>query len=117
MLHQTIRHDPPTAEPLLRAGRFEVRHMTVPPGETLGARGHYHRSEHWVAVAGAGELHMNGARQALHENAAVFVPAGRVYAIANTGKVDLHLIEIRTGVYLGDDDEFRPGDPVDYAAE
>lgn len=103
--------------PLMRSGRFEVRHRIVPPGAALDLRGHFHRSEHWVAVSGAGEVRVDGVTRALHENASAFVPAGTAYAIENTGKVDLHLIEIRTGAYLGDDDVFNPAGPVAFAAE
>lgn len=91
---------------LMRGDRFEVRHRRIAPGERLSLRGHFHRAEHWIAVAGAGSITMNGRTMPLHEASGAFVPAGTLYAIENTGRVDLHLIEVRLGGYLEDDDRF-----------
>jgi mannose-1-phosphate guanylyltransferase / mannose-6-phosphate isomerase len=40
----------------------------------------------------------------LHENESVYVPSGAKRRLENPGKIDLELIEMQTGSYLGEDD-------------
>ena len=41
------------------------------------------------------------------ENQSVYIPLGAVHRLENPGKVNLHLIEVQTGAYLGEDDIIR----------
>ncbi|WP_437365141.1 hypothetical protein [Inquilinus limosus] len=43
----------------------------------------------------------------LRENEAVYLPIGTDHKLENPGKIDLELIEVRTGPYLGEDDVVR----------
>ena len=41
------------------------------------------------------------------ENQSIYVPLGAVHRMENPGKVPMVLIEVQTGVYLGEDDIIR----------
>jgi mannose-6-phosphate isomerase-like protein (cupin superfamily) len=43
----------------------------------------------------------------LQENQSIYLPQGCVHRLANPGKIDLELIEVQTGSYLGEDDILR----------
>ena len=93
--------------PLTEQGRFKVRHLIIQPGQSLGLQSHFHRSEHWLAVAGSGRVTLNGTSRDLFESQSIDIPIGAAHKIENHGKVDLHLIEVQSGTYLGEDDIIR----------
>ncbi len=93
--------------PLTEQGRFKVRHLVIQPGQSLGLQSHFHRSEHWLAVSGSGRVTIDGCSRDLFESQSVDIPIGARHRIENHGKVDLHLIEVQTGAYLGEDDITR----------
>ena len=41
------------------------------------------------------------------ENQSVYIPLGAVHRMENPGKVDMVLIEVQTGIYLGENDIIR----------
>ena len=87
--------------------RFHVKHLKVKPGERTALQKHYHRAEHWVVVQGTAKV-TNGDRSYLvSENESTFIPLGAAHRIENPGKIDLHLIEVRSGNYLDEDDVVR----------
>ncbi|PML61253.1 mannose-1-phosphate guanylyltransferase/mannose-6-phosphate isomerase [Vibrio breoganii] len=87
--------------------RFHVKHLIVKPGESTATQMHYHRAEHWVVVQGTAKV-LNGEKSyILSENESTYVAIGSPHKIENPGKVDLHLIEVRTGNYLEEDDIVR----------
>ncbi len=50
----------------------------------------------------------NGDKQImLTENQSTYIPIGVIHALENPGKVDLELIEVQSGSYLGEDDIVR----------
>jgi mannose-1-phosphate guanylyltransferase / mannose-6-phosphate isomerase len=65
---------------------------------------HHHRAEHWVVVRGTARVTIGDKVQMLHENESVYVPIGTRHRLENPGKIDLELIEVQTGSYLGEDD-------------
>jgi len=79
----------------------------VRPGGRLSLQKHYHRAEHWIVVRGAAEVTLNGASQFVHENESIYLPIGSDHRLANPGKINLELIEVQTGSYLGEDDIVR----------
>ncbi|WP_273867226.1 mannose-1-phosphate guanylyltransferase/mannose-6-phosphate isomerase [Serratia odorifera] len=87
--------------------RFQVRRITVKPGEKLSLQMHHHRSEHWVVVSGTAKVHTDGKTQLISENESIYIPLGVVHALENPGKINLDLIEIQSGTYLGEDDIIR----------
>lgn len=92
---------------LTEQDRFKVRHLTIHPGRRISLQSHFHRSEHWVAVSGAGRVTIDDEISVLYESQSVDIPIGIRHRIENHGKVDLHLIEVQSGAYLGDDDIVR----------
>ena len=87
--------------------RYQVKRIVVKPQGRLSLQKHFHRAEHWVVVKGAAEVTLDGAVTLVHENESVYLPIGSVHRLANPGKIDLELIEVQTGSYLGEDDIVR----------
>jgi len=87
--------------------RYQVKRITVKPGAKLSVQMHHHRSEHWVVVSGSARVTNGENTFLLSENQSTFIPAGVVHALENPGKVDLELIEVQVGSYLGEDDIVR----------
>ncbi|MEM9267438.1 MAG: mannose-1-phosphate guanylyltransferase/mannose-6-phosphate isomerase, partial [Pseudomonadota bacterium] len=94
-------------ETLALGGRFQVKQIMVPPGKKLSLQSHVHRSEHWIVVAGTATVTIDDEVKLVSENQSVYIPLGAVHRLENPGKVDLHLIEVQTGAYLGEDDIIR----------
>ena len=87
--------------------RYQVKRITVKPGAKLSLQMHHHRSEHWVVVYGTARVTNGGSTFLLAENESTYIPAGVVHALENPFKVDLELIEVQSGSYLGEDDIVR----------
>ena len=90
-----------------RGARYQVKRIVVKPGQRLSLQKHYHRAEHWVVVSGTAEVTLDAAVKVVHENESIYLPIGSVHRLANPGKIDLELIEVQTGSYLGEDDIIR----------
>ncbi len=90
--------------------RYQVKRIVVRAGGRLSLQKHYHRAEHWIVVRGAAEVTLNGTVQLVHENESIYLPIGSDHRLANPGKIDLELIEVQTGSYLGEDDIVRMED-------
>lgn len=91
-------------------GRYQVKQITVKPGKTLSLQRHHHRSEHWVVVSGTAEVTLQDATYLLGENESTYIPLGKVHRLNNPGIIDLELIEVQSGSYLGEDDIERLSD-------
>ena len=91
-------------ETLCLGGRFQVKRIMVKPGGVLSLQSHVHRSEHWVVVAGTARVTVGDQVKLLTENQSVYIPLGEIHRLENPGKVDMYLIEVQTGAYLGEDD-------------
>jgi len=87
--------------------RFQVKRITVKPGEKLSLQMHYHRAEHWVVVKGTAIVECNGEEKLLTENQSTFIPIGATHRLTNPGKVPLELVEVQSGAYVGEDDIVR----------
>ena len=94
-------------ETLALGERFQVKQIMVKPGGQLSLQSHVHRSEHWVVVAGSARVTVDDDVRLLGENESVYIPLGAVHRLENPGKVELHLIEVQSGAYLGEDDIVR----------
>ena len=87
--------------------RFQVKRIVVKQGGRLSLQMHHHRAEHWVVVRGTARVTIDDTVKTLHENESVYVPSGARHRLENPGKIDLELIEVQTGSYLGEDDIVR----------
>jgi mannose-1-phosphate guanylyltransferase/mannose-6-phosphate isomerase len=87
--------------------RFQVKRITVKPGEKLSLQMHHHRAEHWVVVSGTARVTCGDKISLLSENESTYIPIGMNHRLENPGKVPLHIIEVQSGSYLGEDDIVR----------
>lgn len=87
--------------------RFQVKRITVNPGGKLSLQMHHHRAEHWVVVSGTARVTCGDQVSLLTENESTYIPIGMNHRLENPGKVPLHLIEVQSGSYLGEDDIVR----------
>ncbi|MFC0340673.1 mannose-1-phosphate guanylyltransferase/mannose-6-phosphate isomerase [Paracoccus niistensis] len=94
-------------ETLVMGERFQVKRIVVHPGASLSLQSHVHRSEHWIVVSGTAKVTVDDKVSLVTENQSIYVPLGAVHRMENPGKVPMVLIEVQTGVYLGEDDIIR----------
>ena len=87
--------------------RFQVKRIIVKPGASLSLQMHHHRAEHWVVVCGTAQVHVDGQERILGENMSSYIPLGAKHRLVNPGHIDLEIIEIQSGSYLGEDDIVR----------
>ena len=87
--------------------RFKVKRITVNPGARLSLQMHHHRAEHWIVVKGTAKVTKDDEHILLTENQSTYIPVGSVHALENPGLVNLELIEVQSGSYLGEDDIVR----------
>ncbi|HEX7643189.1 MAG TPA: mannose-1-phosphate guanylyltransferase/mannose-6-phosphate isomerase [Burkholderiaceae bacterium] len=97
-------------EGLDSGNRFQVKRIMVKPGGKLSLQMHHHRAEHWVVVAGTARVTRGDNVTLLTENESTYIPIGTPHRLENVGKVPLHLIEVQSGSYLGEDDIVRLDD-------
>jgi mannose-1-phosphate guanylyltransferase/mannose-6-phosphate isomerase len=90
-----------------QGGRYQVKRIVVKPAGKLSLQLHHHRAEHWVVVRGTARVTVGNEIKTLHENESVYIPIGSTHRLENPGKIDLELIEVQTGSYLGEDDIVR----------
>ena len=94
-------------ESLALGPRFQVKRIHVHPGAALSLQSHHHRAEHWIVVEGTARVTIDAQVQLVSENQSVFIPLGAKHRLENPGKVNMVLIEVQTGTYLGEDDIIR----------
>ncbi|WOD06194.1 mannose-1-phosphate guanylyltransferase/mannose-6-phosphate isomerase [Marinomonas sp. GJ51-6] len=90
--------------------RHQVKRIMVKPGEKLSVQMHHHRAEHWVVVSGTAKVQNGDKEILLTENESTYIPVGVVHALENPGKIQLELVEVQSGSYLGEDDIVRFSD-------
>jgi mannose-1-phosphate guanylyltransferase/mannose-1-phosphate guanylyltransferase/mannose-6-phosphate isomerase len=87
--------------------RFQVKRLMVKPGHQLSLQMHHHRAEHWVVVSGTARVTVGEQQVLLSENQSTYIPLGQMHRLHNPGKVPLHIVEVQSGSYLGEDDIVR----------
>ena len=87
--------------------RFQVKRLMVHPGGVLSLQLHHHRAEHWIVVSGVARITRGDEVFLLEENQSTYIPLGVRHRIENPGKIPLHIIEVQSGSYLGEDDIVR----------
>jgi mannose-1-phosphate guanylyltransferase/mannose-6-phosphate isomerase len=87
--------------------RYQVKLITVKPGQKLSLQMHHHRAEHWIVVSGTAKVTLGKDEIMLSENQSTYIPLGVTHALENPGKIPLELIEVQSGSYLGEDDIVR----------
>ena len=106
-LHRTVHRPWGTYTVLEESARFKIKRIEVKPGGKLSLQMHHHRSEHWVVVNGMAKV-TNGEFEVLvNTNESTYIPPGHKHRLENVGVVDLVMIEVQSGEYLGEDDIVR----------
>ena len=94
-------------ESIDKGERFQVKRIMVKPGEKLSSQMHHHRAEHWIVVSGTAKVIVENKETLFAENQSTYIPLGKSHRLENPGKIPLHLIEVQSGAYLGEDDIVR----------
>lgn len=107
LLHRTV-HRPWGSYTTLEEGeRFKIKRIVVKPGASLSLQMHHHRSEHWIVVTGMARVFNDDREFMLNTNESTFISAGHKHRLENPGVIDLVMIEVQSGDYLGEDDIVR----------
>jgi mannose-1-phosphate guanylyltransferase len=106
-LHKTVSRPWGTYTVLEEGPRFKIKRIVVKPGASLSLQMHHHRSEHWIVVKGAAKVTNNEVESMVYSNQSTYIPAGNRHRLENPGKLELVLIEVQSGEYVGEDDIVR----------
>jgi mannose-1-phosphate guanylyltransferase/mannose-6-phosphate isomerase len=106
-LHREVFRPWGSYDSIDQSDRYQVKRITVNPGQKLSVQMHHHRAEHWVVVSGTARVWLGDKEVLLTENQSTYIPVGVVHALENPGKIPLELIEVQSGAYLGEDDIVR----------
>jgi mannose-1-phosphate guanylyltransferase/mannose-6-phosphate isomerase len=105
--HLTVHRPWGTYRSIHHGDRVQVKHIMVKPGAKLSLQMHHHRAEHWVVVTGTAKIVRGNEEITLFEDQSTYIPLGTAHRLENPGKIPLHLIEVQSGSYLGEDDIVR----------
>jgi mannose-1-phosphate guanylyltransferase / mannose-6-phosphate isomerase len=106
-LHRTVARPWGTYTVLQEGSRFKIKRIEVKPGQTLSLQMHHHRSEHWIVVSGTAKVTCDDKTFLVAANASTYIPIGTKHRLENPGVMQLVMIEVQCGDYLGEDDIVR----------
>lgn len=106
-LHRTVHRPWGTFTVLEEGERFKIKRIEVNPGARLSLQMHHHRNEHWIVVSGMARITNGESEVLLGTNQSTYIPAGNKHRLENPGVVNLVIIEVQSGEYLGEDDITR----------
>ena len=108
--HRTVARPWGTYTVLLEGPRFKIKRIEVKPRQALSLQMHHHRSEHWIVVSGTARVTCDDRTFLVSANESTYIPIGGTHRLENPGVVDLVMIEVQCGDYLGEDDIVRFSD-------
>lgn len=106
-LHREVFRPWGSYDSIDQGDRFQVKRLVVKPGACMSLQLHHHRAEHWIVVSGTARITRGDETFLLEENQSTYIPLGTRHRIENPGKIPLHIIEVQSGGYLGEDDIVR----------
>jgi mannose-1-phosphate guanylyltransferase/mannose-6-phosphate isomerase len=106
-MHREVHRPWGSYDSIEHGERYQVKRLSVKPGASMSLQLHHHRAEHWIVVSGTAQITRGEETFILEENQSTFIPLGAKHRIANPGKIPLHIIEVQSGSYLGEDDIVR----------
>ncbi|MBL6821015.1 MAG: mannose-1-phosphate guanylyltransferase/mannose-6-phosphate isomerase [Luminiphilus sp.] len=106
-IHQKVFRPWGSYESLVVGEQFQVKRLTVNPGQTLSLQLHHQRAEHWVIVSGEAHVTRGDEHLVLGPDESTYIPIGMKHRLANLGEAPLEVIEVQSGSYLGEDDIVR----------
>ena len=86
---------------------YQVKRITVAPGEKLSLQYHHKRAEHWIVVQGRALVQIGDEELVTNSGDYRYIPLGEKHRLTNIGDEELVLIEVQVGDYLGEDDIVR----------
>ncbi len=102
--HRTVHRPWGSYTVLEDAADCKVKRLVVRPGGVLSLQRHQHRNEHWSVVAGQATVRIGDSEQLLGPGQTARISAGQLHRLENRGQSDVHIIEVQTGSYFGEDD-------------
>lgn len=106
-IHLSV-HRPWGAYTVLEEGRgYKIKSIVVAPGKRLSLQKHFHRNEHWVVVSGTAKVQNGDKELVIGTNESTYIKAGEIHRLENPGLIDLVMIEVQVGEYVGEDDIVR----------
>lgn len=106
-IHRTAHRPWGTYTVLEEGSRYKIKRIVVKPGASLSLQMHHHRSEHWIVVSGMARVVNGEGEKFVATNESTYIPAGHRHRVSNPGVLDLVMIEVQSGEYLGEDDIVR----------
>lgn len=85
----------------------KVKRLVVKPGGVLSLQMHHRRAEHWTVISGVAKVRLGEREFLLEPNESTYIPVETQHRLENPGTEDVHLIEVQTGGYFGEDDIIR----------
>jgi len=107
IIHRQVYRPWGSYEGVVSGPRFQVKRIEVNPGARLSLQMHHHRAEHWIVVSGTAKVTRGEETFLLSENQSTYIPLGMVHRLENPGTLNLEIIEVQSGSYLGEDDIVR----------
>lgn len=106
-IHRRVHRPWGSYEGVDKGERFQVKRISVKPGASLSLQMHHHRAEHWIVVSGTARVTRGDESFLVSENESTYIPLGTTHRLENPGRVQLEMIEVQSGTYLGEDDIVR----------
>ena len=110
LTHRKVHRPWGSYETIGAGDRYQVKRITVNPGQRLSLQTHRHRAEHWVVVHGTARVTREEEVFLLRENESTYIPREAAHRLENAGDQPLDIIEVQSGEYLGEDDITRLDD-------
>jgi mannose-1-phosphate guanylyltransferase/mannose-6-phosphate isomerase len=89
---------------------YQVKRITVAPGQKLSLQYHHKRAEHWVVTQGKAIVQIGDDEFESGPGEYRYIPLGEKHRLTNIGDSELVLVEVQVGSYLGEDDIVRVAD-------
>ncbi|MCP4048169.1 MAG: mannose-1-phosphate guanylyltransferase/mannose-6-phosphate isomerase [Gammaproteobacteria bacterium] len=102
--HKTVHRPWGSFTVLEDAADCKVKRLVVKPGQVLSLQLHHRRAEYWTVVRGTAKIRLGDKELLLEANQSTFIPVNTLHRLENPGNQDIHLIEVQTGDYFGEDD-------------
>lgn len=93
--------------------QYKIKQLHIDPGQMISLQSHNHRNEHWIVIAGQGEVTLGGRVWNVAVDDKIYIPAGEKHRLANNSDKELLIVEVQTGDYFGEDDIVRYDDKYD----
>ena len=106
-IHKIVHRPWGSYEVLMEDRNYKIKRIIVKPNKRLSLQKHFHRNEHWIVVSGSAIVKVENREFILNQNESTYIPMGNIHRLENQGKINLIIIEVQVGEYLGEDDIIR----------